>query len=535
MKHHAPKEAAADRQPAAASTANSAAMPEAATAPPDSARMRQQAAQLKRLRGGGEAASEEAGPERGGLPAQLRAGLEAMSGQDLGDVRVHYGSSKPAQLEAHAYAQGRDIHLAPGQEQHLPHEAWHVVQQAQGRVKPTTTMGGGVPVNDHGSLEREADVMGARAQNAAPVQRKGRIDTSKIEDGEKRQKIEAEIKRLKDKKRADKRAKVTGWSESGKKTEQLAIEQDDTYNTDIEGIRAGYEQAIAGLAGEHALPLVHGEAYYGAQVEGSKVFRRPDNGKEYVKDRRGTFVPRYVRRELNDHDDTASGMTATPKTYKELLTQKGLPIPGPADKVAEKGAEQVSWPHREFIQQAMGGGGNQFAFSHTSTKRPILSNMHKSFGEQDPSKPIHKGAVITDLSQLDTDDVGAQWQLDPVKGHKVRLAKDKLSALTKDAPEDRDKATHKVQMSGYRNMEVVTRSVPSTAVVAHGLAGWNAAEGSAKDYFTSGGKSTRGDQFATWRDAKSKANHDEDLEKIRLAKEAEAARIKESETGTTDK
>jgi hypothetical protein len=25
----------------------------------------------------------------------------------------------------------------PGQEQHLPHEAWHVVQQKQGRVKPT--------------------------------------------------------------------------------------------------------------------------------------------------------------------------------------------------------------------------------------------------------------------------------------------------------------------------------------------------------------------------------------------------------------
>jgi len=52
-------------------------------------------------------------------------------------VQVHRNSSKPAQLNAHAFAQGSDIHLAPGQEQHLPHEAWHVVQQAQGRVKPT--------------------------------------------------------------------------------------------------------------------------------------------------------------------------------------------------------------------------------------------------------------------------------------------------------------------------------------------------------------------------------------------------------------
>ncbi len=53
------------------------------------------------------------------------------------DVKVNYNSPKPAQLQAHAYAQGTDIHVSPGQEKHLPHEAWHVVQQKQGRVKPT--------------------------------------------------------------------------------------------------------------------------------------------------------------------------------------------------------------------------------------------------------------------------------------------------------------------------------------------------------------------------------------------------------------
>jgi hypothetical protein len=45
----------------------------------------------------------------------------------------------------------------------LPHEAWHLVQQAQGRVRPTMQMKGGVPVNDDAALEREADVMGERA------------------------------------------------------------------------------------------------------------------------------------------------------------------------------------------------------------------------------------------------------------------------------------------------------------------------------------------------------------------------------------
>ncbi|MCA8830315.1 eCIS core domain-containing protein [Hymenobacter pini] len=77
---------------------------------------------------------------RTGLPDALKAGVENLSGHSLDDVRVHYNSSKPAQLQAHAYAQGTDIHLAPGQEQHLPHEAWHVVQQKQGRVQPTIQM-----------------------------------------------------------------------------------------------------------------------------------------------------------------------------------------------------------------------------------------------------------------------------------------------------------------------------------------------------------------------------------------------------------
>ena len=61
-----------------------------------------------------------------------------------------------------AHAQAADIYLAPGQERHLPHEAWHVVQQAQGRVKPTLKTAAGVALNDEPALEREADLMGAR-------------------------------------------------------------------------------------------------------------------------------------------------------------------------------------------------------------------------------------------------------------------------------------------------------------------------------------------------------------------------------------
>jgi len=95
-----------------------------------------------------------------GLPDRLKSGIESLSGMSMDHVKVHYNSPEPARLQAHAYAQGSEIHVAPGQERHLPHEAWHVVQQAQGRVRPTMQMKAGVNLNDDVGLEREADVMG---------------------------------------------------------------------------------------------------------------------------------------------------------------------------------------------------------------------------------------------------------------------------------------------------------------------------------------------------------------------------------------
>ncbi|MBN3815936.1 hypothetical protein G3N57_04650, partial [Paraburkholderia sp. Se-20369] len=52
--------------------------------------------------------------------------------------------------------------LGAGQERHLPHEAWHVVQQMQRRVAPTMQMKGAA-INDNPGLEREADAMGRQA------------------------------------------------------------------------------------------------------------------------------------------------------------------------------------------------------------------------------------------------------------------------------------------------------------------------------------------------------------------------------------
>jgi len=101
-------------------------------------------------------------PNKTGLPDNLKSGMENLSGMSLDNVRVHYNSAKPAAVQAYAYAQGSDIHLASGQEKHLPHELGHVVQQAQGRVAATTSVAG-MAVNDSPALEHEADVLGAKA------------------------------------------------------------------------------------------------------------------------------------------------------------------------------------------------------------------------------------------------------------------------------------------------------------------------------------------------------------------------------------
>jgi hypothetical protein len=127
-------------------------------------------------------------PNITGMPNGLKSGLEKLSGYDLSSVRVHYNSPKPQQLGALAYAQGTNIHLGAGQEKHLPHEGWHVVQQMQGRVRPTMQMKG-ASINDDSRLEREADVMGARSdrfsnlRSNTPMNIKP-INTSNIESSD---------------------------------------------------------------------------------------------------------------------------------------------------------------------------------------------------------------------------------------------------------------------------------------------------------------------------------------------------------------
>ena len=101
---------------------------------------------------------------KGSLPGQVIDGISKLTNgkHDLSNVDVKKDATMTAQLNAHAFTQGNSIHIAPGQEKHIAHEAWHVVQQREGRVKPTTQVAG-QPVNDNPALEKEADEMGSRA------------------------------------------------------------------------------------------------------------------------------------------------------------------------------------------------------------------------------------------------------------------------------------------------------------------------------------------------------------------------------------
>ena len=91
-----------------------------------------------------------------GIPDHLKTGIENHSSYSMYDAKVLYNSDKPAQLQAHAFAQGTDIHLTSGSEKYLPYKA----QQKPGEVQLAVQKKG-----DESSSEKETDVIGGKAMN----------------------------------------------------------------------------------------------------------------------------------------------------------------------------------------------------------------------------------------------------------------------------------------------------------------------------------------------------------------------------------
>lgn len=107
------------------------------------------------------------GQNNTGIPIGMQRRFEAFSGFSFDDVKVHYNSDKPAQLQALAYTQGNRVYMASGQEKHLEHELGHVVQQKAGRIHATEQRGS-LPVNTSAALEAQADAY-ARESRMMPL------------------------------------------------------------------------------------------------------------------------------------------------------------------------------------------------------------------------------------------------------------------------------------------------------------------------------------------------------------------------------
>lgn len=108
-----------------------------------------------------------------GMPSDLLHKMERSFGADFSDVRIHADSAKASAVGAEAFAQGNDVHFAPGRfDPHreesqalLGHELAHVVQQRDGRVGdgPQAKRSAHGSINDDHGLESEADAAGAKA------------------------------------------------------------------------------------------------------------------------------------------------------------------------------------------------------------------------------------------------------------------------------------------------------------------------------------------------------------------------------------
>lgn len=114
------------------------------------------------------------------LPENVQTKMENSFGQDFSDVNIHKDSPKADSFNAKAYAQGKDIHFAPGEfqpntksgQELIGHELTHVVQQKQGKVNGADVNGKDI-VNNDPALEKEADDAGKKASEGQSVEVSG--------------------------------------------------------------------------------------------------------------------------------------------------------------------------------------------------------------------------------------------------------------------------------------------------------------------------------------------------------------------------
>ncbi len=115
----------------------------------------------------------------GDMPAKVQSKMENSLEEDFSNVTIHKNSESATAMGAQAYAQGNNVHFAPGKynpettkgQELLGHELTHVKQQRAGKVKPTKQTER-FALNDDQGLENEAEKMGAQAAKGETTQKK---------------------------------------------------------------------------------------------------------------------------------------------------------------------------------------------------------------------------------------------------------------------------------------------------------------------------------------------------------------------------
>lgn len=113
------------------------------------------------------------------LPGDVLQKMEGAFGHDFSRVRIHEGE-RASSIGARAFAQGENLHFAPGAfrphtaegQKVLGHELAHVVQQRQRLVRPTARIGRH-PLNADAGLEAHAGRAGELAARGVSVSARG--------------------------------------------------------------------------------------------------------------------------------------------------------------------------------------------------------------------------------------------------------------------------------------------------------------------------------------------------------------------------
>jgi hypothetical protein len=123
------------------------------------------------------------------LPKAVQAQMEDSLGADFTGVKIVPESAAAPRIRANAFTQAETVHFAPGKydpasaagKELIGHELAHVVQQRQGRVRPSF-QGQGLAINTDRGLETEADRLGKAAARgeATPTPASARTGSSGV-------------------------------------------------------------------------------------------------------------------------------------------------------------------------------------------------------------------------------------------------------------------------------------------------------------------------------------------------------------------